>query len=203
LDSIAKELGVFLGALAAGLLITLFKIIKEKFLQRKKKNLSLIKNNYKNYEKIHDKLIELRQSVNADRITVYQFHNGEYYSTNNSILKVSVTHENCSESVKSYLNEMQNIQPSLFVEFFKDVFDKKENIVTIHADTLVDSSLKNLMLFRAVNTEIFCPLYNDHGDMIGFIGVVYIDKYTHTKEIENYIISYSKIISYILNLKNN
>lgn len=202
MDNLAKEIGVFLGALAAGLLITLFKAIKEKFLQRKKKNLSLIKNNYKNYEKIHDKLIELRQSINADRITVYQFHNGEYYSTNNSILKVSVTHENCSESVKSYLNEMQNIQPSLFIEFFKEIFDQKKNIAIINSNSLADSSLKNLMLFRAVNTEIFCPLYNDNGDMIGFIGAVYINEHEHAKEIEDYIVSYSKIISYILNLKS-
>jgi hypothetical protein len=49
--------------------------------------------------KMYEALIELRMKVEADRVHIIQFHNGDKFIAGNPIWKMTCTHETCREGV--------------------------------------------------------------------------------------------------------
>lgn len=69
---------------------------------------------------------KLKELIDADRVHVYEFHNGIHYANGRSALKTSCTYEVCRYGVKSYLNELSNVPLSIIPNFIKTLLDKKE-----------------------------------------------------------------------------
>ena len=51
--------------------------------------------------KVLNRMEEVKEIMDADRVHVYEFHNGEHYANGRSALKVSCTYEVCKAGVNS------------------------------------------------------------------------------------------------------
>ena len=69
--------------------------------------------------------IELQKILiasNAKRVSVFSFHNGNVFTTNNPVWKISQTHEACMDGVSSEISDYQEIKASLLTPFFFALF---------------------------------------------------------------------------------
>lgn len=66
------------------------------------------------YNMIYTKLIESANIFNADSIAIFQFHNGEVFTSQNHIWKISCSHEYCKPGIRSSINDFQNVPAASF-----------------------------------------------------------------------------------------
>ena len=59
--------------------------------------------------KVLNRMEEVKELMDADRVHVYEFHNGEHYANGRSALKVSCTYEVCRIGVHSIQRESMSI----------------------------------------------------------------------------------------------
>jgi hypothetical protein len=71
----------------------------------------------------------IRRQTYADRVSVYQYHNGEKDIANNRFLKISCTHENISSNVNSVQKYMENIPTAMFGNWNTHIFEKQHVFV--------------------------------------------------------------------------
>ena len=64
------------------------KKFREWFIARNKIKKNKIEESAKKLDKLYTKIIECRHNFDACRVSINQFHNGDYYYSNNSILKI-------------------------------------------------------------------------------------------------------------------
>jgi len=151
--------------------------------------------------KIREILIELRTLVSADRACLFQFHNGNTFTTKNPIWKVSNTHESVSPGTSSEIGKLQDIKASSLIEtlrcFWVDDYpfgvykiapeycgecssklkpcDKK--ILFIDVYELEDCYSKSLLIEQGITYVIDVPIFNGDQNCIGFISVCYCDEH--------------------------
>lgn len=148
--------------------------------------------------KIQNKLIELKEIVNADRVLVYDFHNGEHYSNGRGATKVSATFESTKPNVKSISLSWLNIPLSLFNSRMDTVIKNGnhyvKNIEELNNEVYGNSYQAKLK--DEVKSFYDYAIMNKYQEAIGFVEVQYTNDY-HTmteceiKELEktSYIIS--------------
>ena len=78
----------------------------------------------KNDKELLDKLEEIREDFNADRLTVLQFHNGGNYYTGKSIQKISMSYEVAASGIIRLQDSCQNISVSTFTTSLAPLFEK-------------------------------------------------------------------------------
>lgn len=69
---------------------------------------------------------ELKEFLNADRVQVYDFHNGGHYANGRSALKTSCTYEVCRTGCRSYQMYLQSIPLSCIPQFIETLLNKEE-----------------------------------------------------------------------------
>ena len=62
---------------------------------------------------------KLKEFLNADRVQVYEFHNGTHYANGRSALKTTCTYETCRYGISSCLNILSGIPLSIIPNFIK------------------------------------------------------------------------------------
>ena len=67
---------------------------------------------------------EIKEFLNADRVQIYDFHNGGHYANGRSALKVSCSYEVCRAGVKSYQMYLQSIPLNCIPQFIKELLKK-------------------------------------------------------------------------------
>jgi hypothetical protein len=70
-------------------------------------------------------IMELRVRINADRVAIFQFHNGQYFSSGNPIWRVSCTHETCGPGVAYRANEQRAIIASNILDLIMPLWGHK------------------------------------------------------------------------------
>lgn len=198
MEKLITEFGVLLGGVLVGLVIAFINFIKKIYDKKIRYKKSSIKYQFKEFSEINEKLAELRILTSAKRISIYQFHNGEYYTSNNSVLKASMTYENCSATSKSWINESQGLQASTFFTPLKKVIEEREKYIVFDNTQIANSSLKQLSHYRGDKTSIFSPLYNKANEIIGLLQIDYSDITIPESKLKECVIDYADIISYIL-----
>jgi hypothetical protein len=79
---------------------------------------------------INDKLLEVQNEIESDRIWIAQFHNGgHFYPTGKSIQKYSIIYEINSSSTTSIQSNFQNIPINLFSKSINHILE--EGIICI------------------------------------------------------------------------
>ena len=142
-----------------------------------KKN-NLIPSKIKSQSSINMNIIKLMEDAKeyfrADRIQVYDYHNGGHFANGRSALKVSCTFEVVRSGVKSCQQELQGI-PLTFIAQFND---KLINDETLYIKDLED--IKECMPFtyqikhnQGIKSFYDIILHNKNGDPIGFLGIQY------------------------------
>lgn len=144
--------------------------------RNKYKHEGQVEHDIKNLSLIYERLIKYRIDFNASRITITQFHNGEKYYSNNSILKMSITHESDDDGVSRVFNDYQNILVSRYNKFIEILL--KEEIVQYKKISELPSTYQDDMLLdlKLRGTENFysIKLLSKSGNIIGFLSLCFI-----------------------------
>ena len=117
---------------------------------------------------------EAKEYFRADRIQVYDYHNGGHFANGRSALKVSCTYEVVRNGIKSCQQELQGI-PLTFIAQFNDRLLKEETMYIKDVEEIKDSmpftyQIKNNQGIKSFYDII---LNNKNGDPIGFLAIQY------------------------------
>jgi len=129
-------------------------------------------------EKVSDKLEELKEDYDADRIYILQFHNGgHYYPTGKSIQKFSMLYEVVSDSKFSGQQTFQNIPVNLFSRSLKHLTNEDVICIPDYEDPLaLTYGLKFLAQENGSKSSYLFSIRNIDGRFIGVLGVEYSTK---------------------------
>ena len=84
---------------------------------------------------IFDEISEIRETLDADRIWVSQFHNGGHFlHTNKSIQKFSITYEDVKPGVSSIIHLFTDIPLSLYSRAMNHIMENKHLWITDFKD---------------------------------------------------------------------
>lgn len=126
---------------------------------------------------IYNLLEEMKEVFKADRVQIYDFHNGGHYANGRSALKCSCTFETVRKTVVSYFDRLQGIQLQIIPHFIHELLNKEKIIVT-DIETLKDTmpATYNFKKNQEVSSFYDIVLKNSKGESIGFIGIQYLEK---------------------------
>lgn len=137
--------------------------------------------------KIERILKKLCEETNADRAYVFQFHNGQYFYTGNSIDKMTNTHEYSVYGISREQLQARDMMTSPFRKFLEKMFEEK--IYTISNTMLMDDyNTKMLMAERGTKSLSVFLLRDTHGKALGFIGLDYVRDITDISEYSKNIL---------------
>ena len=85
------------------------------------------------HSEINELLTELRLSSDSMRVSVLQFHNGEYFMDGISMRKFSITHESSHKGYTSQALKFKNTLCSLFVPLLTKVIENNSLIFSIQS----------------------------------------------------------------------
>lgn len=126
---------------------------------------------------------EIKELLNADRIHVYEFHNGEHYANGRSALKVSCTYEVCRVSVTRVQKENLSIPISCMPKYIAAILDSQVNYVADIEDTKNNMpATYNLKKAQNVAAYIDTVLLNKEKEPVGYIEVQWFDKKQFKKD---------------------
>lgn len=127
---------------------------------------------------IIDKMERLKEILGADRVQVYDFHNGGHYANGRSALKTSCSYEVCRAGVKAYQMYLQSIPLSCIPIFTKSLLDKGELKVE-DLEEIKDKMPATYTLKKEQDIKSFYDIVisNKIGDPIGFLAVQYTENY--------------------------
>lgn len=132
--------------------------------------------------KIIEKMKYLREILGADRIQIYDFHNGEHYANGRSALKISCTYEVARAGIKPCQNEFQSVPISCIPIFVQELINKNDmEIKSLERIKNVMPGTYNLKKTQGIKSYYDIVIKNKEKEPIGFLGVQYT-----TKEKEKY-----------------
>ena len=143
---------------------------------------------------IINKMEEVKELLNADRVQVYDFHNGGHYANGRSALKVSCTYEVCRAGIKSYQMYLQSIPLNCIPQFIKMLLNKNRMIIN-DLEEIKDIMPATYSLKKSQNVKSYFDiiLNNEFNEPIGFLAIQY--------ENENKVNFSEKELNEILKLK--
>lgn len=123
---------------------------------------------------IIQELENLKEYLVADRVQIYDFHNGSHYANGRSALKTSCTFEVIRVGVKSYQSELQSLPLSCLPKFIKTLLNKERlkinDIEKIKSDMPATYELKKK---QEVLSFFDIILTNKNKEPIGFLAIQY------------------------------
>jgi hypothetical protein len=118
------------------------------------------------HTEIHELLTELRVNNKAMRVSVLQFHNGEYFMDGISMRKFSITHESSHKGYISQSLKFKNVLCSLFIPLLNKVLENKS--IIHHVDAMSNSYAKHFFEDENISHYACLPLRNKNTN-IGFV----------------------------------
>lgn len=173
---------------------TILSLFLKDFLQKKKNqsNLSVEKCTIQNasVEKAINYALDV---LSADRISVYEFHNGESFYSGSHQQKFSCTYESLRPGVSSEALNLQGLRISSFNQFVSEVIN--ERIFSINTDEADSSLIKNWFENRGIKSGYSIPIITLSKNIIGIINVEFTThKEKPSKKDIEFLIQQSKII---------
>jgi hypothetical protein len=118
------------------------------------------------HTEIHELLTELRVNSKAMRVSVLQFHNGDYFMDGISMRKFSITHESSHRGYISQSLKFKNVLCSLFIPLLNKVLENKA--IIHHVEAMSNSYAKHFFEDENISHYACLPLRNKNVN-IGFI----------------------------------
>jgi hypothetical protein len=123
-------------------------------------------------EIIHYALRELRRKYNADRVYIWQFHNGGNFYTSSPMQRASITYERCSEGLERKAEKYQGVLISNIPSYIKDTI---EGSMFYHdVENIPDFALRSLILSHGTFAHAATPLYNKEKNLIGIVSLDWV-----------------------------
>ena len=140
---------------------------------------------------ITNRLENIKEYLKADRVQIYDFHNGGHYENGRSALKTSCSYEVVRAGVKGHQKELQAIPLSCIPQFIRTLLDRKELQIN-NLDDLKELMPATYQLKKEQNVQSFFDvvLNNKNGEPIGFLALQYckINSVNFTQEERNEIL---------------
>lgn len=138
--------------------------------------------------KIKNAIEAFRQKVDADRVYIFEYHNGESNLNGLPFAKVSATYEILKPGVSSYKSRLQGIPSGLILEFNQNLLTNKQISVPNITDYKDIDPVGNSVLIRPDAKSFYVALINNiNGYPIGFIGMDYICRESGKEESDKAI----------------
>ena len=123
---------------------------------------------------IIQRMEQMKEILRADRIQIYDFHNGGHYANGRSALKTSCTFEVVRAGVAGCQMYLQALPLSAIPEFVKVLLNNKElNIKNLEDIKGCMPSTYNIKKSQGVKGFYDIILENEKKEPIGFLGVQY------------------------------
>jgi hypothetical protein len=119
---------------------------------------------------ILDKLID---DSNADRSTVYQFHNGDYFYTGHSIDKMSCTHEQVEPGISREQLGSQGIFTSSYRALMFDLLNK-EVLIYKNVEEIEDYNTRIYFSRRGASSVVLTLLRDMTTKPVGIVGLEFV-----------------------------
>lgn len=131
-----------------------------------------------NSQVINDLLDQTLYHLNADRIYIFQYHNGGSNIQGIPFARCSNTHERCEVGVEPHIQNYQNL-PLAMYGFRNDVLANGStiSIPDIEAIKKEDKSGYNLLKSQHIKSIYVVGLYTENEQILGFLGVDYVRDY--------------------------
>lgn len=154
-----------------------------------------------NANKIQIQLYHLLQNFNAERVSIYEFHNGGKNLAGVEFKKCSNTYEAVSLEIKPIIKEMQNL-PLSISPLWSKILTTRDDVDIPSVEKLEDPFLKKYLESQSIKTYYSAILQDYDNTPIGFITMEY---YHITKELtEDQLYEFNEIaikISVLINIK--
>lgn len=130
---------------------------------------------------IINKMDYTKELLNADRIHLYEFHNGEHYADYRSALKFSCSYEVTKAGTRSVMHKCTGIPISVMPRFINKI-TKEDVFYCQHLEEIKDSMASTYEFKNNLNIESFydVAVKSPQGNIIGFIAVQW-DKGTQAR----------------------
>lgn len=170
----AKEIGMII----AQIIIAFFfcKQYLAKYLKKTNVAEKLPKQNTLDME-IIDKMEYVKEILNADRIHVYEFHNGDNWSDHRPAYKFSCTYEVFKAGNKPIQNECIGLLTNC-MPLFVDKIIKENKFICEDLEDLKDAMPSTYNFKKALNIKSFydVAIKNKDGKVIGFVAIHWFKK---------------------------
>ena len=124
---------------------------------------------------------QVKELLNADRVQLYDFHNGEHYANGRSALKTSCTYEVLRQGITSHQMKLQSIPLSCIPKFIKTLLDKNQlEVKDIEDLKEIMPATYSLKKTQDIKSFYDIILNNKQGEPIGFIAIQYVSDYRKT-----------------------
>ena len=141
---------------------------KQKQVDTKSKLLEQIKRD----EIVHLAIREIRRKYNADRVYIWQFHNGGNFYTTSPIQRLSITYERCSDGLERKAERNQNLFITNFTEYIKDIMDYK----MFYSDVtkIDDIGLRTLLQSNGTKSHAAIPVFDRDEHLVAILALDWI-----------------------------
>lgn len=123
---------------------------------------------------ITNKLEKLKEYLIADRVQIYDFHNGGHYANGRSALKTSCSYEVVRVGVKGHQKELQSVPLTCIPKFVRTLLSQNElrvnDLEEIKTDMPATYQLKKEQDIKSFYDII---LQNKNKEPIGFLAIQY------------------------------
>jgi len=153
-----KEL-IEYGAIIGGILGGLWYYLKYKCIDNRKNTVDSSPTGMNRDGRIHDMLVELRTETRADRVQIFQFHNGDHYDNSVSIRRFSCCYEVVKDlGVASALGLYQNCLVSGYIDGLRVFVESNIPVTKLLYSDLSNGLYKSTMIDTGVYMHIGIPL---------------------------------------------
>ena len=141
---------------------------KQKQVESKSKLLEQIKKD----EIVHLAIREIRRKYNADRVYIWQFHNGGNFYTTSPIQRLSITYERCSDGLERKAERNQNLFITNFTEYIRDIIDNK----MFYGDVtkIDDIGLRTLLQSNGTKSHAAIPVFDRDEHLVAVLALDWI-----------------------------
>jgi hypothetical protein len=169
-------------------------VIKELLQKRAAKKEHCIVTYTKQNNNIQKAIDYLLSELNASRVHVYEFHNGDHFYSGGSQQKFSCTYESLAAGVSAESLNLQNLRISTFNNFIEQTIqDGGFSLETLDkCDTLL---CKNWFDARGVHSSYAVAIRTLNKSIIGILSIDFNHKQKITKEQQKLLFTQSIIIS--------
>lgn len=116
------------------------------------------------------RLRHLKVDMQADRILLFQYHNGSHNLAGVDFAKMSCTHEVVKPGLKTVQQELLNLPVSAYISLTECAFGREASCLsTITKLKAYDSSTYEMLREHGVKSAVIKPLKDDNDNIFGFL----------------------------------
>lgn len=173
-------IGTVIGTIIASA-FTSYKTVVNKINEEQRTRKDEVPKTVKKQSKLNCEILQeaekVKELLDADRVQVYEFHNGAHYANGRSALKTTCTFETCRYGVQSCRDILSDVPLSVIPVFIKTLLDDEELYVK-NLEDIKDTMIGTYNIKSSMNIKGFYDvvIHNEDREPIGFVAVQFCNR---------------------------